>query len=230
MLTFGKGNAKLGKHVATFSLPAGWTCPAAKDCMARANRETGKITDGPDTVFRCFAASAEAVYPAVRDSRWSNLDILKGARTSDKMASVILASMPKGAAFVRIHVSGDFFSAAYLKAWTIAAAARPDITFYAYTKSVHLLPQKAQLPGNLRIVVSAGTKFELETARKLGYSVAFVVFSDGGALPIDHDDSHAIAADHDFALLLHGTQPKGTEASAALSALRRAGHKGYARA
>ena len=53
-----------------------------------------------------------------------------------------------------------------------------------------------------------------------------VVFSEAEAsklgLEIDHDDSHAARPslkDQDFALLIHGTQPKGSEASEALRAL-----------
>lgn len=227
MLSFGKGNAKLDSATATFSLPAGWTCPGALECLSRANPETGAITDGPRTLWRCFAASQEALFPSVRDSRWGNFEQLQQAKGGASMAVLILESLPKWARKVRIHVSGDFFSHAYFAAWQEVATRRPGVVFYAYTKSVHLLPRKADLPDNLRIVVSAGTKHDLHQARAKGYAVAFVVFQAGGPLPIDHDDSHAIAADHDFALLLHGTQPKGTEAAAALAALKRAGVTGY---
>ena len=227
MLSFGMGNAKLDKYTATFSLPAGWTCPGALECLSRANPETGEITDGPRTAWRCFAASQEALFPSVRDSRWSNFEQLQQAKGVASMAYLILESLPKSARKVRIHVSGDFFSHTYFRAWHEVATRRPRVVFYAYTKSVHLLPRKADLPNNLRIIVSAGTKHDLAQARAKGYSVAFVVFQEGGPLPIDHDDTHAIAADHDFALLLHGTQPKGTEASAALAALKRAGVTGY---
>ena len=50
-LSFGKGNAKLGEEIATFSIPAGWTCPGASQCLARANRETGVIADGSNQAF-----------------------------------------------------------------------------------------------------------------------------------------------------------------------------------
>jgi hypothetical protein len=46
-------------------------------------------------------------------------------------------------------------------------------------------------------------------------------------LEIDHDDSHAYASDKSFALLLHGNQRKDTLAAKAMSALKRAGFKGY---
>ena len=55
-----------------------------------------------------------------------------------------------------------------------------------------------------------------------------VVFSEQEAedlgLDIDHDDSHAADPElknQDFALLIHGTQPKDTEASKALQLLRK---------
>ena len=39
VLTFSTDNAKLGPDVATFSLPAGWSCPFAKDCKMLVNRD-----------------------------------------------------------------------------------------------------------------------------------------------------------------------------------------------
>ena len=232
MLTFGKGNAKL-KRTATFSLPAGWTCPGALSCLARVDPESGKLTDGPLQTYRCFAASMEARLPSVRTSRWSNFDQLVAAKSTDAMASLILASLP-AASLVRIHVSGDFYSSAYLQAWVEVAKSRPLTTFYAYTKQVDILPARAALPANLRIIVSEGTRHDLSTARALGYAVAHVVMSEAeameSALEIDHDDSHAIAANHDFALLLHGTQAKGSDAARALQELKRSGFTGYGKA
>ena len=47
--------------------------------------------------------------------------------------------------------------------------------------------------------------------------VAEVVFSleeaEEKGLEIDHDESHAIAGSKSYALLIHGTQPKGTKAN-----------------
>jgi hypothetical protein len=62
---------------------------------------------------------------------------------------------------------------------------------------------------------------------------AEVVFSNKEAedkgLEIDHDDSHAYKSGKSFALLIHGTQPAGSAASKALSALRKEGWTGYSR-
>jgi hypothetical protein len=62
---------------------------------------------------------------------------------------------------------------------------------------------------------------------ELGLRSTTVVYSEAEAeklgLAIDHDDSHAARPslrNQDFALLIHGTQPKGTAAAAALKALK----------
>ena len=122
-LSFGKGNAKVGDYVYTFSLPAGHTCPFANECLSRADKKTGKIKDGPQTVFRCFAASMEARMPSVRVSRWNNLDILRAAGLTDShaMADLILSSIPRMAKKIRIHVAGDFFNPEYLTTFTHSA-------------------------------------------------------------------------------------------------------------
>ena len=129
-LKFFEGNAKL-TNIHTFSLPAGWSCPFAKDCLSRANRDTGRIQDGPNTVFRCFSASNE-MRPSVRNARWHNLRLLRG-KSKAGLTRLILASLPNDATTVRIHV-GDFFSR-HFDAWLVAHR-RPGILFYAYTKSL----------------------------------------------------------------------------------------------
>ena len=58
LLKICKGNAKL-KEVYYWCLPAGHSCPGALECLAKADRHTGRVTDGPDTKIRCWAASME---------------------------------------------------------------------------------------------------------------------------------------------------------------------------
>jgi hypothetical protein len=53
------------------------------------------------------------------------------------MGKLISESLPPEATIVRIHVSGDFYSEAYFLAWIDVAKQRPDVKFYAYTKSLH---------------------------------------------------------------------------------------------
>lgn len=228
LLTFGKGNAKLDpKATLTFSLPAGYTCPGARECLARADVDSGRIVDGPNAKFRCFAASQEAVYSEVRRSRWHNFNLLMEAKLNDGwkgMAALIIDSLPKGSwSRVRIHVSGDFFSPEYFQAWLYVARAMPDKVFYAYTKSLHIWKAHQHLiPDNFRLTASMGGKFDV-IADEEGFVNAEVIFhpDEAGDRAIDHDDSHAYGEDRkSFALLLHGVQKAGSEASAALKRMK----------
>jgi Gene product 88 len=147
------------------------------------------------------------------------------------MVRLILASLPKGAATVRVHVSGDFLNQDYFDAWMIVAWVRPGIRFYAYTKALPLWAARlASVPDNFVLTASMGGTHD-ELAEVLGLRTARVVLSEGEAealgLAIDHDDSHAMNPGGDFALLIHGTQPPGSEASKAWQALKSAGRAGY---
>ena len=73
-------NAKL-KGIYHFSLPSGHSCPGAKNCLTKADRVTGKLTDQQTEVdgitFRCYAAGMENRFPKVRASRWRNFDLFE---------------------------------------------------------------------------------------------------------------------------------------------------------
>ena len=231
-LKFGDPNAKLKKMIKkvglvlkTFTLPAGHTCPAAKDCFSRADRVTGKVTDGPDTVFRCFMASAEARSPSLRELVWHNLGLVKDALVDgvDACADLICESLPKKFDIMRVHVGGDYFNVKYLQAWIEVAKRNPDKVFYSYSKSLHLFKQFA-LPENLVLTASRGGKHD-DLIDLHGWKEALVVYSEEEAaergLEIDHDDTHAAFGEDNFALLIHGTQPAGSMASQALQAIKR---------
>ncbi len=218
LLKFGFGNAKLSTAIATFSLPAGHSCPFALECLSKADKVTGKIIDGAHCKFRCFAASQECAYPNVRTQRWNNFEALKGL-TVEKMTALIQSSLPQGYAYVRVHVSGDFFNEKYFVAWVNIAMNNPLTTFYGYTKCLPFLVKYAKvIPRNFRFTASRGGKCDQLIAKHKLRS-AEVVFSVKEAakkgLEIDHDDTHAITGEKSFALLIHGTQPAGTEASKA---------------
>jgi hypothetical protein len=241
LLKFGNPNAKLKKmlkklslKLKTFTLPAGHSCPAANECLSRADRITGKIKDGPNTLFRCFAASAEAVYPSLRKMVWHNFGLLKDSLVDgvDACADLICESLPKKFDILRVHVGGDYFSKNYLQAWIEVAKRNPDKLFYSYSKSLHFFKEFA-LPENLVLTASRGGKHD-DMIELHGWKEALVVYSEQEAidkgLEIDHDDTHAAFGKDNFALLIHGTQPKGSVASKALQVLRKAGKGGYSKA
>lgn len=238
LLSIGVGNAKLSKSTLTFSLPAGKTCPGAKDCKAWVG-PSGKIQDGEHTVFRCFAASNEVQYPNVQKSRMHNMltvtDALKSGtvhNACDLLKASIDNKLTKSIDKFRIHPSGDFFSAAYLQMWLNVIEQYPTIKFYAYTKSLKLFVfnnSLIQLPDNFFVTAShGGWDGHLES---LFPRVAYVVNNEDEAaarnLEIDHDDSHCFGS-NSFALLVHGTQPANSIAGAAIVQRRKAGkHAGY---
>ena len=84
--------------------------------------------------------------------------------------------------------------------------------------------------------MSAGGLFDalIPSLKARGFNTATVVFTKEKAadlgLEIDHNDSLAAYGNKDFALLIHATQPKGSEAAKAVYALRKQGDNGYNKA
>lgn len=241
-LVFGEGNAKLdhlaekyNTRVFTFSLMSGHTCPYAKDCHSKAVFDGIKwgIQDGPYTQFRCFSASQEVLFPAVRESRIANGIVLEYAaqQMGDiKAGELLIKNMPAKAGIVRIHVGGDFATQNYFDAWCYVANKMPHIKFYAYTKALPFWVKRlGKIPSNLVLTASYGG-YRDDLIAKHNLRFAKVVFSEveAGNLPIDHDDSHAVENGPSFALLIHGVQPAGSDAGKAVRELN--GKGSYAKA
>jgi hypothetical protein len=235
MLNFSTGNAKLGKATLIFSLPAGSTCPGALQCFSMAVADAnGKrsIVDGKHTEFRCFAASSEVQYDAVYANRQANfkaiVEALKHGNCADLINTELQKARKKNTKLVRIHESGDFFSAAYLLSWVMVAQANPDLKFYCYSKNLPLFVG-LQLPSNFYMTASYGGKFDylIDEGVFTRYSKVFMTEADANAagLVVDHDDSHCFEA-APFALLVHGTQPKGSDWGKAIRQRRKAGQFG----
>lgn len=230
MLKFSKGNAKLGKQTLIFNLPAGKTCPGASLCKAFAVKGADgrtKVQDGPETAFRCFAASSEAQYPATFAARAENLETIVQAlreggvdSAADLINQGIQTNRTKHTKLVRIHESGDFFNLDYLIAWVKVAEQNPDLKFYCYSKSLNLFIDRAwnhrAFPTNFYLTASYGGKFDHLIDEGFFTRYSKVVMNDKEAedlgLEVDHDDSHCFG-DKPFALLVHGTQPKGSIAA-----------------
>ena len=241
MITFSKGNAKLGLQTLIFNLPAGKTCPGALFCKSFAvlDQLTGKrsIQDGPETIFRCFAASSEVQYDGAFHNRANNLSTVVeylqiGVEYAAEQISVALNNFrTRKTKLVRIHESGDFFSLAYLQAWLKVAEANPTLKFYCYSKSLEIFQQFGliNLPSNFYLTASYGGKFDylIDEGVFTRYSKVFMTEDDANraGLEVDHDDSHCFG-DGPFALLVHGTQPKGSEWGKAIRARRAAGQFG----
>jgi hypothetical protein len=212
--------------VYSFSLPSGYTCPFALDCLSKADRITGKVTDGKYTQFRCFAASDEARSPNARAQRWHNFDILRHMDT-ESMVNIIIDSMPADMDILRVHVGGDFFNQRYFDAWLQVARLLPTKRFYAYTKSIpYWLNNLGNIPDNFTLNASRGGRLD-NLIDEFELKVAEVVFSleeaEEKQLPIDHDEFYAMNSQGNFGLLIHGTQPKDSDAGEAIKELKRQG-------
>jgi len=223
---------RLGTQVYSFDMLSGVTCPFAHDCHSKAVvRADGSrtIQDGKHTLFRCFSASQEVAYTNVFLARRANTDFILplAAQSPMKAAAALVAGLPDDAGCVRIHVAGDFKLLNYFDAWIEAANRRPDIRFYAYTKSLPFWAKRLDvLPSNFLLTASRGGKAD-RLIEEYGFREARVVFSESEAnvlgLEVDHDDSHAALPGPSFALLIHGIQPAGSEAGKAVRALRGVG-------
>jgi hypothetical protein len=113
------GNLKLPKTTAIFNLPSGKTCPG----KTRYCKEV------------CYARKAERLYKQVPRFRMQNYLL----SLTDEFVRVIKEELDrKKVKTVRIHESGDCYSQEYYNKWIRIAMNRPDITFYAYTKSFDL--------------------------------------------------------------------------------------------
>lgn len=110
-----KGNEKT--ECFSFDLPARETCP-------------GKTAECSND---CYAAKLMRIYKNV-DAKYTR----NQAFASDPVfVDYMTLTIPKNCQF-RIHVSGDFYDAEYVDKWIAIAQARPDVTFYAYTRSFRI--------------------------------------------------------------------------------------------
>ena len=235
LLKFSKPNAKIPYQ--SFSIPAGYTCPGALNCLTKV--KNGKIIDQqtPDKnglTYRCYAASLEAVYPSLNAKLNYNFKLLRETKNIKEMVALISNSLPNNlrahGGALRVHIHGDFYNYEYLCAWFAVADFYPAIRFYSYTKSLNLLAkykeQNLQFPSNYSLTWSHGSKFD-NLGESLGIKSARVVKDPEEAralgLEVDHDDTHALHGSKDFALEPHGTQPKGHPLQKIILAKRKAG-------
>lgn len=244
-LKFGiNGNAKLGKNIATFSLLSGWSCPGAKQCYTKVVSNSDgklKIEDGKDQVFRCFSASQEVLYKNVYNNRKYNYDVLlnivkqkiSSKEKVNQIYNLFKTSLPdvNKWSILRLHVGGDIFCQEYFDAIIRLVNDYKDKIFYAYTKSIHFWVKRLNdIPSNFKLTASYGGKYDNLIEEYNLKSVKVVMSEEEAAiynLELDHDDSHAYGGDKNFALLLHGSQRKNSDAAKAKAELAKKGWTGY---
>tara|TARA_Y100001973_G_scaffold84003_1_gene124762 strand:- start:2793 stop:3542 length:750 start_codon:yes stop_codon:yes gene_type:complete len=214
--------------VYSLSLLSGVSCPGAEDCYAyaRVDKKTGKrtIQEGKKTKFRCFSASQEAAFNDTYNQRKYNFDLLK-KKSLEELTEIIFNSIPRNADYIRVHVGGDFFSKDYMEAFYDVARYFKNIQFWAYTKSIKWMHELEGIrPPNFSMNASRGSKHDA-LIDELNLKSAEVIFhpKEAKGLPIDKTEEHAIMGRGSFALLLHGTQGKNTEAGEAIKTMNKEG-------
>ena len=210
---FTHGNTKLPDSIMIFSLPSGFTCPGAEQCLTMADRVTGKLTHGPKQQFRCYSALAEARHPSVRGSRWHNFEVVTH-KTPEQLAELLILGIRASATTKTTHIrwfgAGDCFSVALRDAILAASREADWLVHYLYTKNLPLW-LGVELPENLRLTASWGGKFDYLIKEGHFPRSARVVVTEAEAatlgLPLDFTDAHAYDPNpHHFAHLVHGTQ------------------------
>lgn len=111
-----RGNSKLGGEIHHFSLPAGKTCPCQTTACASV----------------CYAEDGYYNMNNVIDSLARRLKFTKRKDFVEKMVAAIGRDT---VSIVRLHVSGDFYSAEYIRRWVEIVRRCPNVKFYTYTRS-----------------------------------------------------------------------------------------------
>lgn len=146
LLTLSTGNKKLVPNNETkfliWSLPAEKTCPFATELCKK----------------YCYAKKAERMYKATREARERNLMASQQDSFIFDMAITIQFYLDKKTwkdkqVIFRIHESGDFYNAEYVRKWVIIARMFPEVTFIAYTKSLAYFTNEL-IPSNMVIRAS----------------------------------------------------------------------------
>ena len=218
MLKFSRNNRKLAKlsgykrgEVVSFSLPSGWTCPAARDCKARYNPVTCKIEESATIKYRCYGAILEAIFNGYRNIVWENFNTIRDIKSATIIATMINQAIPVKAKLIRIHVTGDFYNEIYFKAWLKVVTMNPNRKFYGYTKRIDLLIKyKSKIPENLILTASIGGKYD-HLINEYRLKSARVVYTTAEAeslgLTINDNEEIALMGNESFAILIHGMQP-----------------------
>ena len=163
-----KGNNKLGK-VWCFSLPAVKTCPGRTPTCER----------------ECYARSGRYRTSSVINSVLRSLD---WAKKIIFVALMITEIRMFRCPTVRIHVSGDFYSARYVRRWMSIAKKCPETRFYAYTRSwrvpeIRDILEEFSKMSNVQLFYSADRDSGKPTKISRSIRIAYLISEAGERVP-----------------------------------------------
>ena len=138
-----KTSKKFNTRVFNFGIPAyksasgKLTCPMADTC-----------------VKFCYAKKGAYIWSNVASVFEERYQLTKTEGFIDAIQKELDRKKPK---YMRVHDSGDYYSAAYLEKWLTIARNNPHIRFYSYTNMIALI-KKTNLPENYDIIFSDSGK------------------------------------------------------------------------
>jgi hypothetical protein len=173
------GNTKLGTQIAGWSLPAGEdkTCPG----------------ETPTCKAACYAKSGFFRMKNVKTAHERNFELSQQPEFAEWMTAKILVS---GAPVVRVHVSGDYYDAAYIDKWRqIVTNLRANrVQLYSYTRSWQLPELLTPL---LRLADNANMHLWWSMDRDTG-SAPYIMGIRRAYMAISDEDAAAAPADCDL--------------------------------
>jgi hypothetical protein len=124
---------------ASWSLPAGRSCPGSKLSVAQLGASAVCVS--------CYAMKGFYRMGNVKTVQQSRMSWVQESLLADggsEFVSVLVSLVSqdvaqRGEPIFRVHDSGDLFSVAYINAWRSVCEALPDVVFWFPTRS-HILP------------------------------------------------------------------------------------------
>lgn len=131
----------------------------------------------------------------------------------ERMVVEIERAVKKGLKAVRVHDSGDFYSAEYLQSWFEIARRLPHVRFYAYTKMIVLARRLSSVtPANFRLIQSLGGVGDSKIDRSLAHSRIFdsveALHAAGYTDASESDAPAAFGSNPNIGLVIHGAKSK----------------------
>jgi hypothetical protein len=164
------GNEKLSQAILHWDLPASKTCPG-KSALCSS---------------KCYALRSRYLFPQVQERlKWCH----KMSLRADFATLMKQEIRRKGAAFVvRIHCSGDFYDAVYVRKWIEIVRGSPHTRFYAYSRSFRvesIAPALAELAEheNVRLWASADSETGFPADLPPNVRVAWMQVEDEEEVP-----------------------------------------------
>lgn len=152
-------NAKMKKSSSDGLVVVNWTIPAF-----RASDGTVTCPNAGACAVGCYAQMGAYVWSNVKSAHQAKLDLTKSDTFVSEMIAEINVWLKRKSVRqlkVRIHDAGDFYSLEYALRWfAVMKHFKTDgrVSFYAYTKQVHMFKGMIGIPDNFTLIFSFGGK------------------------------------------------------------------------